>query len=178
MRETSNSTAVVFQSHAAQSNVSSGVAVWAAVAVAATFVEAIYRLGIRALDTIEAGLTLEQWGWLVSAMVGLTYVEGYRALQQRFIPRVVERAFSLEGSGNRTQKMFAPLFALSLIGAERWVLIRAWFSVALIIGAVFIVRSLPTPWRGIIDAAVAMALLWGLVALGVQFVAARRASKT
>jgi hypothetical protein len=54
---------------------------------------------------------------------------------------------------------------MSLVGAPRRTLARAWLGVALIVLAVLVVRSLPEPWRGIVDAAVAAALLVGLFAI-------------
>lgn len=41
--------------------------------------------------------------------------------------------------------------------------------------AALAVSALPSPWRGIIDGAVALALSWGLVALLVQLARALRA---
>lgn len=142
--------------------------------IALTFLESIHRLGSRALSTVQAGLTSGQWLALAAIVAGFMYVEGYRALQAKFAPLVVSRALEI---GSRklcvSTLVSAPLYSLSLIGAERRALVRAWLAVLLIAGAVWLVRGLPSPWRGLIDAGVAAALAWGLCALILEF--ARRA---
>lgn len=156
---------------AAKRNVA--VSLWAVGGVGLTFVEAIYRLGARALDTIAAGLTSLEWLALGVSTLLLGYVEGYRALQRRFTPRVVARAYELEQTPHLAWKLLGPFYVLSLLGDERRTVIRAWRAVALIVAAVFAVRALPNPWRGIVDAGVAVALTWGLGALVVQYVTLR-----
>jgi hypothetical protein len=54
---------------------------------------------------------------------------------------------------------------MSLIGAGKNDFIRGWLLTTGIVGAVLIVRTLPDPWRGIVDFAVGAALAWGLVAI-------------
>ena len=54
---------------------------------------------------------------------------------------------------------------MSLVMDERRAMVRAWTGIALIVLAVIAVRALPSPWRGIVDAGVASALSWGLIAL-------------
>jgi hypothetical protein len=66
---------------------------------------------------------------------------------------------------------------LCLVHAERRVLWRAWISVALIVCAVLIVKALPEPYRGIIDAGVAVALAIGLGSLIQGYVAAVRSKR-
>lgn len=138
--------------------------------IALTFVESIYRLGSRAMLTVQAGLSPGQWLALVAIVVGFVYVEGYRALQAKFAPLVVSRALEI---GSRrlcvSTLLSAPLYSLTLIGAPRPALLRAWFAVALIACAVRLVRALPFPIRGLVDAGVAAALLWGLGALVLEF---------
>jgi hypothetical protein len=64
-----------------------------------------------------------------------------------------------------------------MVDAERRVLWKAWLSVALIVCAVLIVRALPEPYRGIIDAGVAVALSIGLGALIIGYLAAVRTKR-
>jgi protein-S-isoprenylcysteine O-methyltransferase Ste14 len=54
---------------------------------------------------------------------------------------------------------------LSLIGAPPEKLLPRWLGTLAIVAAVFVIRALPDPWRGIVDFAVAAALAWGLVAI-------------
>lgn len=144
---------------------------WAIVGVAALFVEAIVQLGRRGLATVRAGLEPLEWVALAALVVAFVWGEGVRALDRRWVPAVVARASELPGEARPRDRALAPLYAMSLIGAERQVLARAWVGVLLIIAAVLAVRALPEPWRGIIDLAVALALLWGLIAIARQAVA-------
>lgn len=139
---------------------------WAIVVVLATFVEAIHRLGPRAIATITGGLTT--WEWIAGAAIFVLFVwgEGYRALQRRFAPRVAARAFAAGAKAEGVvDVLLAPLECLSLVRAERRGLLHAWGGVAAIVAAVLIVRAMPEPWRGIVDAGVSAALAWGAVAL-------------
>jgi hypothetical protein len=143
---------------------------WALVAIGVTFVEAIYRLASRALLTLERGLSTAETCALVVSVALFAYGEGYRALHRRFIPQLIVRASRLHppDSGCLRVWLLGPLIVLSLIQAERSVQLRAWASIGLIVLAVLIVRALPEPWRGIVDAGVAVALAIGLGSLLVR----------
>jgi hypothetical protein len=149
-----------------------GIALWALGPVALCLIEAIARLGARALRTIDGGLAPVEWLALAAVTVTLCYVEGYRALQRRFAPASVARAFAIDPC----DVMTAPLRVVGLLGGDRREVGRAWLGAALILGAALSVRWLPAPWRGIVDAGVAAALLWGLVALVGQFLSAALAA--
>lgn len=140
------------------------------VLIACTFVEAILRLGSRALSTVQAGLSPGEWFALIAIVVGFVYLEGHRALRRKFAPLVVSRALEMGCQRTGTYAaLSAPLYSLSLIGAPPRALLRAWLGVGLIVIAVLVVRALPSPWRGLIDAGVAAALAWGLGALISEF---------
>ncbi len=141
------------------------VSAWTLIGVAALFTSAIYRLGTRGVATIQAGLGWGEWLVLVLLTVAFVYGEGFRALDRRWVPRLVERALLLRNDPRILVRLVAPLYGLSLVGAARDDLIRGWLLTTAILGAVLIVRALPDPWRGIVDFAVAAALAWGLVAI-------------
>lgn len=141
------------------------VSAWTLIGVAALFTSAIYRLGARGVATIQAGLGWGEWLVLVLLTVAFVYGEGFRALDRRWVPRLVERALLLRDDPRVLVRLVAPLYGLSLVGAARDDLIRGWLLTTAILGAVLIVRALPDPWRGIVDFAVAAALAWGLVAI-------------
>lgn len=147
--------------------------------VAVTLAEASLRLGARALVTVHAGLSLQEYAWLFVSVAAFGYGEGYRALHRRFVPHVIERAIELARSELRGVRGFAlsGLYVLCLVHAERRVLLKAWLSVALIVCAVVIVKALPEPYRGIIDAGVAVALGIGLGSLILGYVAAVRSKR-
>lgn len=138
---------------------------WGVLGVAAVFATAVIRLGERGLATIAGGLTPLQWLALVALTAVFVYGEGFRALQRRYVPHVLNRVEQLRHHPRRWYLLLAPLHALSLIGGSRGLLARAWAGTVAIAVAVAVVRSFPEPWRGITDFAVAAALAWGTVAL-------------
>ena len=146
---------------------------WAVAGVCALFAEAIVQLGRRGIATLRAGLEPEEWLALVLLSAAFLYGEGVGALERRWVPGLVARARELSAGSARWQRALAPLYAMSLVGAERKSSGRAWLGVGLIILAVLLVRALPEPWRGIVDFAVALALLWGLGAIVRQSIAGR-----
>lgn len=139
--------------------------VWAVVGIIALFIEAAWRLAVRGVITMRAGLEPVEWVILVVLTTAFVWGEGVRALQRRWIPGVYRRIEELRDEKRVLYGVLAPLYAMSLIGAPRGTLARAWLGVVLIVAAVFIVRALPEPWRGIIDIGVAAALTWGLLVL-------------
>lgn len=147
--------------------------------VAFTLAEASVRLGARALTTVHAGLSLQEYALLLLSIAAFGYGEGYRALHRRFVPHVIERAIALAKSdlGGLRGLALSPLYVLCMVHAERRVLAKAWLSVALIVCAVLVVKALPEPYRGIIDAGVAVALGIGLGSLILGYVAAVRGKR-
>jgi hypothetical protein len=145
------------------------VSTWAVLGVAAVLLEPATRLGVHGAATIAAGLNTLQWVALVGLTLLFGYVEGWRGLQRRFVPAVVERAFEIARARQRAAHWLAPLHALGLFGGTRRTRARAWRGAALIAAAVVLVRALPEPWRGIVDAAIAVSLAWGVGALLARF---------
>lgn len=142
-------------------------AVWALVGVSGLFGAAVFRLGRRGVDTIVGGLTPTYWGVLLALTCVMVYGEGILALQRRWVPKLIERARAVRGEPLWLQ-MLGPLYGLSLVGAPPKRVLRAWLGTSAIVAAVLIVRSLPEPWRGIVDFAVASALGWGLLMIVVN----------
>jgi hypothetical protein len=150
------------------------VAGWSVLAIGLAFAEAIARLGARAAAAVREGLSPAEWAALAGSVLVFTWFEGYRSLHRRFTPAVIRRAFEAgRDSAGALGVLRAPLRALSLVGERREVA-RGWAAVALITLAVFVVRALPSPWRGIVDAGVTSALLLGLCSLVTRFAAAAR----
>lgn len=149
------------------------------VVVAITLAEASLRLGARAMSTLHSGLSVQDYALFILSVAAFGYGEGYRALHRRFIPHVIERAIELAHSHLRGFRGFAlsALYVLCMVHAPRREVVKAWVSVALIVCAVVIVKALPEPYRGIIDAGVAVALGIGLGSLIVGYVAAVRSKR-
>lgn len=143
------------------------IAVWGVVGIAATFVDAIGRLGLRAHLELRGGITPIEAIVLIALTATFVYGEGVCVLQRRFAPVVVARSLEAARSGSTWWAIAAPLYAVSVVGAPARTIVRAVVGIALIVGCVIAVRQLPAPWRGIVDAAVASALTWGLAALAV-----------
>lgn len=141
------------------------VGAWALAGVAALFLEAIYNLGRRGIATVQAGLAPLEWAVLLLLTGAFVYGEGVRALQRKWVPRVLGRCAAVARERAWWLRLLAPLYAMGLVGGTAGTRFRASLGVAAVVVAVLVVRSLPEPWRGIIDLAVAAALLWGLVAL-------------
>ncbi|MEX1259157.1 MAG: hypothetical protein WEG36_16290 [Gemmatimonadota bacterium] len=136
---------------------------WALAGVALLFSFAIYRLGGRGIETVARGLTLGEWTVLIAVVLIFLYTEGVRALQRKWVPQLIERARHLARERSPIHHLLAPLYGMALIGATRAAVMRAWAMVAAIALAVFLVRRMPEPWRGIVDLSVAAALAWGLL---------------
>lgn len=141
---------------------------WGILGVTLLLGRASLDLGARGVHTMRAGLTLGEWLALGALTGFFVYVEGMRALQRRFAPHVVDRALALRANAPVLWRVLAPFYVLGLVGAPARALVRAWGGVAAIVVAVLIVRAMPEPWRGVVDVAVAAALVWGTVALLVE----------
>ena len=137
---------------------------WGLFGVAFVFLKSAIQLGVRGVVTIGAGMSAQEWAAFILICALFVYGEGVRALQQKYMPYVLTRIARL-AEERASYQLLAPLYALSLIGATRRVVLKAWLGTATIVAAVVIVRHFPEPWRGIVDFAVAVALTWGLIAL-------------
>lgn len=140
-------------------------AVWALAGVILLFLYAVFRLGRRGLETVHAGLDAGEWAALALLTVVFLYGEGVRALQRRWVPRLVQRAGTLRREGGFLYRVLAPLYGMALVGGPARRTAVAWATTTGIVAAVLLVRAFPEPWRGITDLAVASALLWGVGAI-------------
>lgn len=142
-------------------------ALWGVSGVALLLGSAIYRLAPLAWEALNSRLCWHHMIFLLLALTFMAYFEGYRAFQQGFSPRVAARARYLWTHSNLVHAAFAPLFCMGYFHAPRRRRITSISVTAGIIILVVLVRLLPQPWRGIIDAGVVVGLAWGLITLGV-----------
>jgi hypothetical protein len=139
---------------------------WGVGGVALLLMQAVFRLTPVALEPLRLG-GLGGWeiatyaAWVVMSL----YSEGYRGFQKSFVPRVVARAFFLARTPRPIFVLLAPLFYMGLFHARPRRLLISWTIVLLITAAIALVRTLPYPWRGIIDGGVVVGLGYGLVSL-------------
>ena len=138
---------------------------WAVFGVSSLFAFAAYRLGERGIAVIRDGLGGGEWMALVGLTVVFVYGEGFLALDRKWVPGLMRRVRALRDQRSLIVRLLAPMYGLKLIGARPAALLPSWLGTAAIVGAVLVVRTLPEPWRGIVDFAVAAALAWGLVAI-------------
>jgi len=140
-------------------------ALWGLAGVILLIGSAVFRLTPLAVDAFS-----EQWSWyhwvsFLGVLFFMAYVEGYRAFQQGFSPRVAARARHLRDNPTLLHAVLAPLFCMAYFHAQRKRQITSLSVTAGIIILVLLVRLLSQPWRGIIDGGVVVGLAWGLVSL-------------
>ncbi len=142
-------------------------ALWGLAGVLVLLGSAIWRMAPLALDVFSYDLRWYHWLVLVFVIFFMAYAEGYRAFQLGFSPRVAARARYLRAKGDTLQVVLAPLFCMAYFHAPKRRRVISLSVTAGIIVLIVIVRYLPRPWRGIVDAGVVVGLLWGLISLSV-----------
>ncbi|HLU68038.1 MAG TPA: hypothetical protein VKZ63_17260 [Kofleriaceae bacterium] len=139
---------------------------WGVLGFTAILAQAIVRLTPLALEPIRAGGMAAWHGALYALSIAFNaYSEGYRAFQCKVAPRVVARALHLGERGRPLHVLLAPLFVTGLFHATRRRMITTWVFYAALIAVIVLVRQVPQPWRGMIDAGVVVGLLWGVLAI-------------
>lgn len=103
-----------------------------------------------------------EWISLVISLLFMGYAEGYKGFQLKFSPRVGARALYLKNHPTPVRIVFAPLFCMGFFHATKVRKMIAYAVTTMVILLIVIVRQLPQPWRGIIDAGVLFGLGWGL----------------
>lgn len=142
-------------------------ALWGLAGVLLLLGFAVYRLAPFASEALSFDLAWYHWAFLIFILAIMAYVEGYQAFQQAFSPRVAARARYLRTDGRLLHAVFAPLFCMAYFHAPRRRRITSLSVTAGIILLVVLIRFLPQPWRGFIDAGVVVGLTWGLISLAV-----------
>ncbi len=140
-------------------------ALWGVAGVLALLGSAVYRMTPLAAGAFTYDLRWYHWVFLLLILLFMAYAEGYRAFQQGFSPRVAARARYLRNHRNTLHAFLAPLFCMGYFHATKRRQITSLLVTAGIVILVVLVRFLPQPWRGIVDAGVVVGLAWGLVSL-------------
>lgn len=126
---------------------------------------AVCRVTPYALDGIHHFTKWYHWAALGFSVVFMGGIEGYKGFQKSFSPRVVARALHLGANPRPWWIVFAPFFCLAYFHANRRRIIARYILTATIVLLIVGMRYTPQPWRGIVDAGVALGLSWGLVAM-------------
>lgn len=139
--------------------------VWGLLGVLLLLGFAVFRLSGEFYLALQVEWNVYQWFALVINLLFMAYSEGYKGFQLSYAPRVAARARTLLTSNNRWQLILAPLFCMGYFHTTKRRLISSYVLTTLIICAVLVFRLIPQPWRGVLDAGVALGLCWGVVSL-------------
>lgn len=126
---------------------------------------AIYRLAPLALALESFPMTVLHWIALIFSVIYMAYAEGYKGFHLGFAPRAVLRAIYLKEHPKAAHVLMAPIFCMGFIYSTRK---RQFLSIALtlmIVCFIMLVRLLPQPWRGILDAGVVVGLSIGVISI-------------
>jgi len=123
---------------------------------------AIVRLGTVALEASSYPLAPWQWGATLGWLLYMVWAEGYKGFHLAFAPRVVRRASYLAQNPRLLHVLLAPLFCMAYIHATPRRRLMSIGLTSMIICFVLLVRMLPQPWRGMVDAGVVAGLLFGV----------------
>jgi hypothetical protein len=126
---------------------------------------AIFRLAPTALELENSDMSEVHWLALVFSVIYMAYAEGYKGFHLGFAPRVVVRARYLATNPRPLHVLLAPFFCMGYIYATRRRQILSIALTTMIICFVLIARSIPQPWRGIVDAGVVVGLGLGVLSI-------------
>jgi len=126
---------------------------------------AIVRLGSVVLELGDYPLAAWQWGLALTWLLYMVWAEGYKGFHLAFAPRVVVRAEYLARHPQPLHVVLAPLFCMGYIHATPRRRLLSMALTSMIIFFVLLVRMLPQPWRGIVDAGVVAGLMVGVASI-------------
>jgi hypothetical protein len=137
---------------------------WGVGGMALVLIDAATRLSKYMLEAFTVDWSLLHWTLFLVNTGFMAYAEGYRGFQKSFVPRTVARGFQLAANPTWVNGLLAPLYCVGYFGAGKRTAKVVWMGTALIVVAIVLIRQVPQPWRGIIDAGVVVGLSWGVAA--------------
>ena len=138
--------------------------VWGVGAFVALLTAAVWRLSPLTLASLDYEWQSRHYFVFLINLVMMTWYEGYRGFQRQFSPRFAARAAALYKQATPSQALLAPFILMCFLQAPRRRLIVAYLLAAGVAVLVAMYRTLPQPWRGILDAGVVVGLVWGVIA--------------
>lgn len=126
---------------------------------------AVVRLGPMALELATLELQQLHWFALAVSILYMAYAEGYKGFHLGFAPRVVARARYLSAHPRPLHILLAPAFCMGYIYATPKRKLMSFGLTGMIVCLVLLVRLLPQPWRGIVDAGVVTGLMLGMASI-------------
>jgi hypothetical protein len=145
---------------------------WGALGVFGLLGYAIWRLAPIAWEAYAGGFTVVQWVVFAVWVIFMARAEGYKGFQKSFSPRTAARIHYLSAKPKVLHSLLAPFFSMGYFHGTKRTKIVAWCLSLGVLGLVLLVRLLPQPWRGIIDAGVVIGLTWGIISLAIYVVRA------
>lgn len=118
-----------------------------------------------ALALENYSLTFFHWAALIFSIVYMAYAEGYKGFHLGFAPRVVLRAIYLTENPKIAHVLMAPIFCMGFIYATKKRQLLSIGLTLMIICFIILVRLMPQPWRGILDAGVVVGLSMGIMSI-------------
>ncbi len=150
---------------------------WGLSFICAVLLFAIVRLFAVTIDAFDNFPFLwYHWLSLAVVVIFMAHSEGYKGFQKNFSPRVISRAWFLYHHPRPLLIVLAPLFLAGYIHINPRRQRNIMMLTAGIVILIILIRFLPQPWRGIVDAGVVVGLTWGLVSLvlcGVRILGSR-----
>jgi hypothetical protein len=141
-------------------------AAWGILGAIGLLASAVIRLLPAAREAFTARpLDAAHWTGAIAAAALVGFFMGHRGLERGFAPRVVSRALYLARHPRLAHALVAPLFCIGLVHASRRRLVASWALVAAMVTLVLLVRELPQPYRGFVDAGVVIGAAWGALAV-------------
>ncbi len=140
-------------------------AIWGVGGVLLLVGYAVVRLTFPTLDAFSHHFLWYHWVVLVLNVTFVAYFKGYRGFHKGLSPRVAARAKYLNAHANALRVLLGPLYCMGyfhIIKKKQIVTIVMTVGMVLLI---VLVRLLSQPWRGIIDAGIALALSWGFISI-------------
>jgi len=138
---------------------------WGIGGVLLLLIFAIFRLAPMALELEKSSMSQVHWLALAFSVIYMAYAAGYKGFHLGFAPRVIVRARYLADNPRPLHVLLAPLFCMGYIYATRKRQIISFALTTMIICFVLIARSIPQPWRGILDAGVVVGLSLGVLSI-------------
>ena len=126
---------------------------------------AIYRLTPMALALENFPMSNFHWACLIFSVVYMAYAEGYKGFHLGFAPRVVLRAIYLQENPKPIHVLLAPIFCMGFIYATRKRQLLSIGLTLMIVCFIILVRLMPQPWRGLLDAGVVVGLSLGVLSI-------------
>ncbi len=140
-------------------------ALWGVTGVCLILGFAIFRLSKVIVDAFRFPFAWYHWVGLVAYSAFMAISEGYIGFQKQFSPRVAARAKYLKEHPRNGWALLAPFFCIGyfhIVARRRRVILALNVAIVFLI---ILVRKLPQPWRGIVDAGVVVGLIWGVLVL-------------